>query len=313
MACNCDISFIYTLAATEATGGTMIRVGPTVPTQGPDINGHSSYTYTDAYYGVFTWQYQDSQWVVVDDEDVVIAYLPNSSELDCPGNSGEYGGTEWVVVSVLVGGILSYMTTYACTPAPVCTTWESVTSPPPLYLTPYPYYLLYLDMDLTNLYVGQPVSYFQHNSGLTVSGTGQYFIASILYVFNNQVFSTYTPGAEPLGIMLQDSEGLLIWPSLDNAGHICFQPENYTTTEETNQECFDKLVWEKQCEFSKQVLSYLNKMQYGDFTCCDDLDNLKNQRRALEILNCYDTRDIADNTTIYNMLTYSQIKKLLNS
>jgi hypothetical protein len=311
MACNCDISFIYTLAATEITSGTMIRVGPTVPTQGVDINGHSSYTYTDAFYGVFTWQYQDSQWVVVDDEDVVIAYLPNSSELDCPGNSGEYGGTEWVVISVLVGGILSYMTTYACTPAPVCTTWESVPNVFSTYLLPYNFYLLYLDMDLTSLYVGQPVSYFQHNSGLTVSGTGQYFIASILYVFNNQIFSTYTPGAEPLGIILQDSEGVLMWPSPDNGGHICFQPENYTTTEETNQECFDKLVWEKQCEFAQCILNYLQQLQFG-VAPCDTLDNLKNQRRALEILNCYDTRDIANNTTDYNNFTYNQIKKLLN-
>jgi hypothetical protein len=313
MACNCDISIIYTLAATGTTGGTMIRVGPSVLTEDVVINDHSSYILTDAYYGVFTWQYQDSQWVIINEDDVVIAYLPNSSELDCPGNSGEYGGTEWVVVSVLVGGILSYMTTYACTPAPVCTSWDSVPTIFPDYLAPYNYYLLFLDIDLTSLYVGQPVSYFQHNSGLTVSGNGQYYIASILYIYNNQIFSTYTSGAQPLGIMLQDSEGTLIWPSPDNGGHICFQPENYTTTEETNKECFDKLVWEKQCEFSKQVLNYLNKMQYGDFTCCDDLDNLKNQRRALSILNCYDTRDIAYNTTDYNNLTYSQIKKLLNS
>jgi len=53
-------------------------------------------------------------------------------------------------------------------------------------------------------------------------------------------------------------------------------------------------------------------LQFGN-ECCETLDKLKNKRRALEILNCYDTRDIADNTTIYNTLTYQQIKNLLNS
>lgn len=312
MACNCDISFIYTLAATTVTGGNMVRVGPLSLTQGADINGHASYSFDDEYYGIFTWQYQDSQWVVTND-DIVIAYLPDSSELECPGISGQYGGTDWEVISVLEDGILSYMTTYACTPAPVCMSWEAAPNEVPNYLFPYSLYLFYLDTDFSGLYIGQPVSYFQSQTGLTVSGNGQYYIASILYEANNQIYSTYTPGANPIGVILQDSEGLLIWPGGSNAGNICFQLENYTTTDEANKECFDKLVWQKQCEFSKQVLSYLKKIQYGDFTCCDDLENLKNQRRILEILNCYDTRDIAYNTTDYNTLTYSQIKKLLNT
>jgi len=81
----------------------------------------------------------------------------------------------------------------------------------------------------------------------------------------------------------------------------------------TNTEivCFDKLVWEKQCEFAKNTLSYLMNLQFGT-TCCEDLDNLKNERRVLQILNCYDTRDIPDDTTDYNIITYTEIKRLLN-
>jgi hypothetical protein len=78
------------------------------------------------------------------------------------------------------------------------------------------------------------------------------------------------------------------------------------------QECYPILVWDKQCEFAKATLKYLQQMQFGIF-CCESLDKLKNKRRALEILNCYDTRDIPDNTVNYNFLTYNQIKKLLNS
>ena len=72
------------------------------------------------------------------------------------------------------------------------------------------------------------------------------------------------------------------------------------------------LVWDKQCEFGKATFKYMQQLQFGN-ACCETLDKLKNKRRALEILNCYDTRDIAGNTTIYNTLTYQQIKNLLNS
>ena len=77
------------------------------------------------------------------------------------------------------------------------------------------------------------------------------------------------------------------------------------------QECYPILVWDKQCEFAQATLKYLQKMQFGIF-CCESLDKLKNKRRALEILNCYDVRDIPYNTTDYNTLTYQQIKNLLN-
>lgn len=76
--------------------------------------------------------------------------------------------------------------------------------------------------------------------------------------------------------------------------------------------CYNTLVWNKQCEFAECVFKYLQALQFGAASCCEQLEELKNKRRALEILNCYDTRDIIDNTTNYNFLTYSQIKKLLN-
>jgi hypothetical protein len=91
--------------------------------------------------------------------------------------------------------------------------------------------------------------------------------------------------------------------------------EYISTISESNREnkaCFDILVWNKQCEFAQCVFKYLQALQFGAATCCEQLDELKNKRRALEILNCYDTRDIANNTTDYNSLTYNQIKKLLN-
>lgn len=82
-----------------------------------------------------------------------------------------------------------------------------------------------------------------------------------------------------------------------------------TLTEEEN--CFKLIVWQKQCTFAKEVLNYIRLIQFGG-TCCDALEELKNKRRALLILNCYDVRDIDGDTTEYNTLTYSQIKELLN-
>jgi hypothetical protein len=81
-----------------------------------------------------------------------------------------------------------------------------------------------------------------------------------------------------------------------------------TLSEEAN--CFKLQVWQKQCNFGKEVAKYLRLLQFGTI-CCNELEELKNKRRALLILNCYDTRDISNNTTEYNALTYSQIKKLL--
>lgn len=81
---------------------------------------------------------------------------------------------------------------------------------------------------------------------------------------------------------------------------------------EPEYSCYTLLVWNKQCEYAKCVAKYLQKLQYGILDCCEELDDLLNKKRALEILNCYDQRDIEGDTTDYNFFTYTQIKKLLN-
>jgi hypothetical protein len=48
------------------------------------------------------------------------------------------------------------------------------------------------------------------------------------------------------------------------------------------------------------------------FTDCHALEQLKNKKRVLKILNCYDIRDIVNDTTDYNIFTYQEIKNLLN-
>ena len=102
--------------------------------------------------------------------------------------------------------------------------------------------------------------------------------------------------------------------TLDPDYFIAFSTANCPDPEPTPQEeatnCYNLIVWQKQCEFGKEVAKYLKLLQFG-VTCCNELEELKNKRRALLILNCYDTRDIPGDTTEYNTLTYSQIKDLL--
>jgi hypothetical protein len=88
----------------------------------------------------------------------------------------------------------------------------------------------------------------------------------------------------------------------------CAEP---SPTEEDPEECFEILVWNKQCAFSKCVLKYLQLLKFG-VQDCTALEDLKNQKRTLEILNRYDTNDIPYDTTEHNDITYSEIKKLLN-
>lgn len=91
----------------------------------------------------------------------------------------------------------------------------------------------------------------------------------------------------------------------------CECPSN--TEEEELQNCFKLLVWQKQCDFGKCVLNYLQQLQLGMTDCCELFEELKNKRRILRILNCYDTRDIPDDTMNYNCISYTEIKNLLNS
>jgi hypothetical protein len=74
--------------------------------------------------------------------------------------------------------------------------------------------------------------------------------------------------------------------------------------------CYKLAVWSKQCEYSKCALEYVNNLIFG-IDVCKLEESLKEQRRVLEILNCYDPRDIPNNTVIYNTIPYGTIKKLL--
>jgi hypothetical protein len=103
-----------------------------------------------------------------------------------------------------------------------------------------------------------------------------------------------------------------VWSGIVSTLSNCGDPEPIPEeSSKEKEECFLILVWNAQCEFAQCVVKYLQTLQFGT-TSCEALETLKNKKRALEILNCYDPRDIENNTTEYNNISYSEIKKLLN-
>ncbi len=76
--------------------------------------------------------------------------------------------------------------------------------------------------------------------------------------------------------------------------------------------CFKLAVWNLQKKFSLLSINYINEIENGNI-CKDEFKHLKMFRRQLLMLNRYDIRDIVSNTTNYNIHTYTEIKKILNS
>jgi hypothetical protein len=173
--------------------------------------------------------------------------------------------------------------------------------------------LAFLSTKAEDVAVGNILASFE--SKRYPEGVGPGKIGAILYVQGEKddtpIYTTeYSGLRSPIGFILVNEGGEIILPILGDTGGASFYIE-ITEDVDADVACFIKLVWEKQCEFAQCVQSYLSNMQFGSFDC-EALEMLKNKRRALEILNCYDVRDIPNNTTDYNVLTYTQIKKLLN-
>jgi hypothetical protein len=145
----------------------------------------------------------------------------------------------------------------------------------------YPYYIFYIgEEDYFLFYLD-----------------GQWVVKSVLSISAPLFTSMESTSECPFGYYLVNRDFLRFWVR----GYDC---GNQT------EEDFCNKVHEKQCEFATKTLKYLKHLQFGN-TCCEELDALKNDKRILEILNCYDTRDIPANTTNYNTIPYIQIKRLL--
>ena len=86
--------------------------------------------------------------------------------------------------------------------------------------------------------------------------------------------------------------------------------EEITNLAET-LECYNITIWDLQCKYAQCVLEYFTNLKFGIDNKID-FENLLKKKKALGILLCYDARDIVANTTIYNNITYSEIKQSIN-
>jgi len=166
---------------------------------------------------------------------------------------------------------------------------------------------------LADLKVGQLITTITYIGGTPITpGIGGNTILSLVYNTGTSgpLYLENSAGRTLMGILIIDAAGTLLNPGAAQRGDITFN-DLTLTADEKNKECFDKLVWAKQCIFGKDVLKFVNEISFG-YLKTDALECLKNEKRSLEILNCYDTRDIENDTTLHNVLKYSQIKKLLN-
>lgn len=202
----------------------------------------------------------------------------------------------------------------------ICTnwnTWDGNTAG--YFLTSPPQYQVFVPSDstvLSNLYIGQQVSSLTHLFPF-ISGIAPYKIGALIYIVIglSDVYSSPAPGRTLIGFILLDNNNQIaqIIDDIDNvnSGSICFLvPSNLEEIEQI--ECFQKLVWNLQCKYATCVENYLTKLQYG-IRKCSDLDYLKNFKRNLEILNCYDPSDIINDCTCNNNFSYNQIKQLISN
>jgi hypothetical protein len=96
-----------------------------------------------------------------------------------------------------------------------------------------------------------------------------------------------------------------LWGQIDISQH----EEDPRKDEEV---CFKLAVWSLQCKFGKLVNKYFQQLHYGVGKTCT-FEELLNFKRGLEVLNCYNPRDIENRTTDYNTITYDTILGILRN
>ena len=280
------------------------------------------YTINGTYYS-FLIQWIEETWETT----VTNPIQASAAKLPDPYTQNEYPGVSspvyWLMTPEYPADIYEFYTYIEEVNIPdntieLCTTWNAdVNTSLPL---PWQDKIVYLDSNSDGLFAGQVITNITFENGNPAfAGTGTYHVAAVLYT--NADESSYSTTQSTIystfvGIIIMDSNNEYVIPiateETENNGTICLAYTVPPTEDELTIECFNKAVWSKQCEYSTLVQEYQQAMIFGT-VCCDILEKLKEQRRILNILNSYDTRDIINNTMFYNTFSYDEIKKLLNT
>jgi hypothetical protein len=311
MACNNQILVGYTIGIKPVA-----IIPPFSVTSAGTENGKDFYVWEDPWSLIMLKMFWvESYWAIatVDNPTELLLFLPQP-ENDCPGLVGEEN--DWQITEAgfnfQLVSFTSILEEAPVPPSPNCTSWENGTNENlPIPWNAYTFIL----PDFPNpesLYPGQPISELYFSNPPAQGGTGEYKVGTLVYLLGTTVYNSYVVGSEFIGVLIIDSAGTIIIPSsiVLNSGYVCFIEKENTD----NIDNYNKCLVDAQCEFAKCTLKYLQMLQFGAINSgsCKELEILKNKKRTLEILNCYDPRDIENNTTEYNNISYSEIKKLLN-
>jgi hypothetical protein len=330
MSCGNIISFTY------SAPGDIIIISDTVHADGI-LNGKPYYLITSVGPPYYIIYWNGTSWVfgsyIVEDNGSItitdIATYISLSNPDCPVNP-LVPVTSWNLISPGPEAESFTTVTEATYTEHLCncklvvsyrffkaTETTTVTLNPAGTISGYNYYIFTADFGGP----GSPllidlIIYYDYSTGQWLVHTNMPTNDPFFNVLAASYSSEFPPSCPSSNNwVLENIEATLFETSLDCTPPIPPPQPNPAPLPNPNdpEECYDILVWAKQCEFAKCVFKYVQKLQYGMGDCCDDLNELMNKKRALEILNCYDSRDIIDDTTDYNFITYSQIKHLLNS
>lgn len=187
------------------------------------------------------------------------------------------------------------------TPCGVSFDWEKPSLP---LLTAYPN-LKYCFKIINGTIIGDPnnitLGLYTTNfiyTGLITTPSDPLKVSTIVYIDGgNNIYYSNAPGRTIYGVFLKDNNNIL--QELDTdievtcEGSSCLTTVSYSTPteEELAIQCFEQMLKEKNKKFTNDLADYTRKLNYGS-RCCEELDRLTNEKRVLDILNCYDTRDI---------------------
>ena len=139
---------------------------------------------------------------------------------------------------------------------------------------------------LADLKVGQLITTITYIGGTPITpGIGGNTILSLVYNTGTSgpLYLENSAGRTLMGVLIIDVAGTLLTPKVllagSGRGQITFK-DLALSPDEKNKECFDKLVWAKQCIFGKDVLKFVNEISFG-YLKTDALECLKNEKRSL--------------------------------
>lgn len=306
------------------TNDGFVDVNPFFVIPSGTYNGRNQYQFyytIDGIYYSFLIQWIEETWetTITSPISASVAKLPD------PYTQEQYPGVtspvNWLMTPEYPADIYQFYTYIEEVVLPdntvdACTYWYS--APNNYFPIPWQNKVWYMMSNGEGLFAGQVITTITFDNGAPeFAGTGVYHIGAILYCDETEtLFSTTQSSIYPyfVGIIVMDSNNNYVLPvnteESYNQGTICLAYTVPPTEEEIQIECYKKAVWSKQCQYSALVQQFQQAMVFGT-VCCDMLENLKQKRRILNILNSYDVRDIFTNTNIYNNFTYTQIQQLL--